>query len=609
MGDIVDSLQPLPISWDPTCLSNQEIDIYLLSPNSDYPRIHLWEGVARTRGTYDAEIMPRWWNATSTQSLQISIVPSGQPLFMSTFPAGPVFNATYTQPSSGMPESADTSKIDSGITAVNDSANAKKAMNPGKKAAAVLLPLLFLLLCAGAYIKLKRSKGLGKRKAWTEAVDKRMSTISTDWKSVSGAGANAAIRNSMAVGNRNSSFSFGALRPSSTFAVEGDESSKQMSQVRTGTGVGLRNPAALSSTERISRVSFAPDTRQSRASIADSRPSGESRRTRAFHSAYIPPVPALPDSATDDTEDTSASFSPRQTQGAMTLTPEDIRSRITAGKTKNGSQDKSEFAEFMPALSSKSTFSVVSPCIFLFTRPTVMRTGSGDPSEPDDFLLSAAAAAPTPPIPAYPKSVTSTPQQLSSPVMSTMPMQPMPANVMSPDEMLRAYAERKKSMSATKGGPVSTAFISYPMPAANSATTPSTNNMRVLYNAATGTISPTNTGNTTYDGGVYDATTSGSAGAYVGVYDATDMSLAPGGPPPPRPTTTTTTDYATSEYSAASAEYSHAVANHQYAFGHHANGSIGVGAYGGAQYAIGEDEDDVSVVGRGYNNQGMGRAA
>ena len=237
-----------------------------------------------------------------------------------------------------------------------------------------------------------------------------------------------------------------------------------------------------------------------------------------------------------------------------------------------------------------------------------MRTGSGDPSEPDDFLLSAAAAAPTPPTPAYPKSVTSTPQQLSSPVMSTMPMQPMPANVMSPDEMLRAYAERKKSMSATKGGPVSTAFISYPMPAANSATTPSTNNMRVLYNAATGTISPTNTGNTTYDGGVYDATTTGSAGAYDGVYDATDMSLAPGGPPPPRPTTTTT-DYATSEYSAASAEYSHAVANHQYAFGHHANGSIGVGAYGGAQYAIGEDEDDVSVVGRGYNNQGMGRAA
>lgn len=355
MGDIVNSLDPLPISWDPTCLTNQEIDIYLLSPNSEYPRIHLWEGVARTRGTYSADLMPRWWNASSTQSLQISIVPSGQPLFMSTFPAGPVFNATYTEPSTGTPASADTSKIDSGITSVNDSANAKKAMTPGKKAAAVLLPLIFILLCAAAYVKLKRSRGLGKRKAWTEAVDKRMSTISADWKSVSGAGANAAIRNSLAVGNRNSSFSFGALRPSSTFAVEGDDSGKQMSQVRTGTGIGLRNPATLSSTERVSRVSFAPDTRQSRASIADSRPSGESRRTRAFHSAYIPPVPALPDHAQDDAEeDTSGSFSPRQTQGALTLTPEEIRARVTAGKTKNGSQDKNEFAEFMPALSSKS---------------------------------------------------------------------------------------------------------------------------------------------------------------------------------------------------------------------------------------------------------------
>ena len=162
-------------------------------------------------------------------------------------------------------------------------------------------------------------------------------------------------------------------------------------------------------------------------------------------------------------------------------------------------------------------------------------------------------------------------------------MQPMPANVMSPDEMLRAYAERKKSMAGLKGG-VSNAFISYPMPVAGS-DAPSTNNMRVLYDAATGTVSPTNTGN-----------------AYDGVYDATDMGVAPG----PRPTT----DYAPSEYSAGTAEYSHAVAN-QYAFGHHPNGSIGVGTYGGAQYAIGEDEDDISVVGRGTPgyNQGIGHAA
>jgi hypothetical protein len=101
---------------------------------------------------------------------------------------------------------------------------------------------------------------------------------------------------------------------------------------------------------------------------------------------------------------------------------------------------------------------------------------------------------------------------------------------------------------------------------------------------------------------VHDATS--SAGAHDGVYDSTDMTLVPDGSP------RSTTEYAPSEYSAASAEYSHAVAN-QYAFGHHPNGSIGVGAYVGTQYAIGEDEDDISVVGRGTPgyNQRMGRAA
>ncbi|KAF8968497.1 hypothetical protein BDZ97DRAFT_1654857 [Flammula alnicola] len=544
MGDTVDSLQPLPITWNSTCLTDAQLDIYLLSPTSDYPRIHLWENVANSGGSYTADIMPRWWNATSSQSLQISIVPHGNPLFMSTFAAGPVFTATYTAPSTGTPDAANVNQIDSGVTLVNNAA--KKTMTSGKTAAAVLIPLLFIILCIGAYIKLKRSKGIEKRKRWTEAVDKRMSTISTDWKSVSAAGANAAIRNSIAVGNRNSSFSFGAIRPSSTIAVEGEDAGaagvgsqgRQMSQMRTG--VGLRNPAAMSSTERVSRVSFAPDTRVSRVSFADSRPSGESRRTRAFHSAYIPPVPALPDNADEAANDNSSEenqgqFSPRQTQGPLTLTPEDIRSRIAAGKSKNSTQENgNEFSEIMPALS-------------------MMRTG-GNSSEPDDLLLST----PAPLAPTYPKPVITTPQAMASPVMSTMPMQPMPANVMSPDEMLRAYAERKKSMAGHKS--ITPASISYPMPVANSGTAvPSTNNnnMRVLYNAATGNISPTNTGN-------------GSNG--------------------------TNTEYAPSEYSGAES-YQQAVGN-QYAFGHHPNASIGVGAYGGAQYAIGDDEDDISVMGR-----------
>ncbi|KAJ3509434.1 hypothetical protein NLJ89_g5223 [Agrocybe chaxingu] len=308
MGATVDSMQIVPVTWDPTCLPDKKaIDIYLYSPGSANSRIHFWSEIALSRGTYDLELKPRWWDATPSQLLQISIVPAGEPAFNSTFIGGPVFTATYTAPSDGsVPEAADTTLTESPITYVNDLSQ-KSGMNPGKTAAAVILPLLFVGLCIGAFIKMKRARGQERRKEWAEKIDKRMSTISTDWKSVSAAGANAAIRNSIAVGARNSSFSFGAIRPSSTIAVEGEDEKASMRQARTTTGVGLRNPASLTGTgERVSRVSFAPDTRVSRVSFADSRPSTESRRTRAYHSAYVPPVPALPDHKDDEKSDVSS---------------------------------------------------------------------------------------------------------------------------------------------------------------------------------------------------------------------------------------------------------------------------------------------------------------
>jgi hypothetical protein len=280
MGDTVDSLKPLPITWDSSCLNSTDIDIYLISPSSALPRIHLWTGVALKRGTYTATLMPRWWNATSSQSLQITIVPAGQAPFLSQLAGGPVFTATYTAPSTGTPASADVNQIDSGVTPVNDAANAKKKSISGKATAGVLISLLFICLCVAAWFKMQRAK-----KSESEAVDKRISTISTDWKSISAAGAQATIRNSIAVsggGSRNSSFCFGAIRPSSQYIADADDagnaaevgSTRNMSQFRPG--VGLQNPGALSSTERVSRVSFAADARTSRASFAaDPRPPDE----------------------------------------------------------------------------------------------------------------------------------------------------------------------------------------------------------------------------------------------------------------------------------------------------------------------------------------------
>ena len=361
MGQVVNSSDPLPITWNTTCLSVPAIDIYLYSPDAALPRIHVWEGVATSRGTYNATLVPSWWNSTSSQSLQISIVEANQPPFLSAMPGGPIINATYTASSSG---AAPSSGTNSGVTQVNDLSNASKSLSAGKKAAAVLLTLLFIGLGIAGYIKYKRYKGRKERKRWTEAVDKRMSTISTDWKSVSVAGANAAIRNSIAVGSRSSAFSFGAIRPSSTFAVEGDHDDEKRSVSQMRTGVGPRSPGKPNSTERVSRVSFAPDTRISRSSAAESRPSTESRRTRAFHVGYVPPVPSLPDTeatyatAADDSD--TGSLSPRQSQGPLTLTPDDIRAKIAANKRSQSvtqsemSNSGNDIDEVLPALRSKS---------------------------------------------------------------------------------------------------------------------------------------------------------------------------------------------------------------------------------------------------------------
>lgn len=163
-----------------------------------------------------------------------------------------------------------------------------------------------------------------------------MSTISTDWKSVTPAGATLAIRNSMAVGDRKSTMSFGGYR-ASTIALEGgqagigtrglagEDMAPEMSQLRPG----LR---ASAFGERISRVSFAPDT----------RPSGEYRRTRAFQDNFeVPPVPSIEVDAT-------GMLSPTQTSGPMTLTAEDINARM------NGQIGRPSMDEYMPALSSTS---------------------------------------------------------------------------------------------------------------------------------------------------------------------------------------------------------------------------------------------------------------
>jgi hypothetical protein len=346
-GMVVSSANSLNISWDISCLSNTPaVDIYLIAPGLANSRIHEWQDVNFALGSYQTTLEPRWWNDSSSVPLQFSIVSSGSQPFLSPLPAGPVFTATYTAPTSGStPADADLSTPNT-VTYVNNFPT-DSSLSKGKIAAGVLVPLFFIAIGIYVYIKISRSKGKEKRRRFSEAVDKRMSTISTDWKSITAAGATAAIRNSMAVGsigNRSSGFTFGAIRPSSTMAVEGDSASiekesidiSQMNQLRPG----IR---ASAFGERVSRVSFATDV----------RPSMDSRRTtttsRVFRSSlassFIPPlpIPAFP------IQNNTGDISPTQTKGALSLTPEDINARMEGDDT---AESHSNMDEVWPSLSS-----------------------------------------------------------------------------------------------------------------------------------------------------------------------------------------------------------------------------------------------------------------
>ncbi|KAF8209681.1 hypothetical protein K438DRAFT_1753332 [Mycena galopus ATCC 62051] len=321
LGATVDSMTPLNVTWNPSldCLqpAPSNVDILLSAPGAATPLLHTWSAVPYSTGYYNLTLLPRWWNSTASQQLQLMIVSSGTPVYLNPIPAGPVFNATYTAPTSGpVAPAADTAVTGASTTVVSGALGGVSShkVSPGGKAAAVLLPLIFVALLGFAYLKWKRGKGQAKRSEWSEKLDKRMSTISVDWKSITPGGAKEAVRHSMA----GSAFSVGAIR---TGAVEGEPvvmgektrggsieiSEKDLPRTTLGSGVGVgvgaRRPKKHAATpDRGSRaVSFA-DSAHPRPSTG-SRP--YSRGSRAFHTASyaadddepvpaMPPVPALP---------------------------------------------------------------------------------------------------------------------------------------------------------------------------------------------------------------------------------------------------------------------------------------------------------------------------
>lgn len=512
-GASVDSLQLVPLKWDTTCLDTTNVDIYANCPSNSSVGSHVWNNIPFAKGEYSIELQPKWWGDGPSAQFIIVIVPAGTPPALSTLPAGPVFTATYTAPADGkLPPGADMSytgaappKTHSGVSA-------------GGKAAAVLIPLLLIIGLGVAYFVRRQRLARDKQtKRFSEALDKRMSTISTNWQSISAAGAQHAIRNSIATGGRNS---MAIPRPLSSYddlPMPGEDGAPQMQQVRTGTGVGLRrDPASIAAlanerASRVSRVSFAADTinRTSRASAAftDGRPSIDSRKNRPFHQGYVPPLPnrsdlvssVYPDSTLekeeyDEKQSTGSTnspvLSPRQKEGALPLNPSEISEKVHArndsGQSTMGVVAYGGYEEVGAALSLVQTnysgnasnghvdFPVpmpASPAPTYTTSPghhdNTFDDAYGSYPYPTSTTTSAFSPSvygqmPTPPAPAAGGHAVVIPNVLPS----INPVLPASSMAMSPDEMLRAYAERRGTPGPQSGASTP---ISSPPPSSFSA--------------------------------------------------------------------------------------------------------------------------------------------
>ncbi|CAE6362260.1 unnamed protein product [Rhizoctonia solani] len=415
------------MTWDPSCTTEapSAIDIYLTAPNTTAKNaIHVWQKVNFAAGTYTDVLKPKWWNATTDISLQLSFVTTGTPLFLSDLPAGPAWSAHYDASSAaGAAAAADTSTPDAVYQTVNNNFNGG-GLSKGALASAVIFPILTVAVALLVYVKFSRKKEAKKRQRWSQAMDKRMSIVSKDWNG-GGRPSMAGSRNTRASSWYVAHMGNQGARPSSTFVNESGQAGigarygpnspgAHPSSISSGPEMGQVRPRALSSlnaSDRISRISFAGD---SRPSMGDSmRPAiSHGTPTRAFHSATM---------VSDDIE-----MSPTQTSGPYSLSADEIRAKVVQGQEHGRSSVDGDLRDD----------------ILQMPAATHLRTGQANGS--DDFLVRPDSMAL-----AYGGVEDVEPP---APVHNTMfptGAMPMIAPNASPDDMLRAYAHARTAGTST----------------------------------------------------------------------------------------------------------------------------------------------------------------
>ncbi|SNX87477.1 uncharacterized protein MEPE_06187 [Melanopsichium pennsylvanicum] len=309
------------IRWDQSCLDSSvsKIDIYVYSPSmpNQYLPIHVFQGVPKSKQSYDVRLDPRWWgrdlSTNSSVPVSFNIVPAGNEPWDSSNPMGPTFNANYNVPNQG----ASTAESFFGklSNSVKSAFLKDGQLTAAGKNAAIVCPLVVLAVVIGLVVRRLHIKRHNKTVDWAEHMDKRMSRISVDWTA----------------GGDGSAGPIPGTRPASYMS----RPSRDMDGNFAGRGAGARvprqmqdiTPAFASEAEmreamprglsmyeegnRTSRISFADTTRGdrvSRISYANSSDAhgrssshlarvgiqSNARRSQLVDSYYDPDAPAVP---------------------------------------------------------------------------------------------------------------------------------------------------------------------------------------------------------------------------------------------------------------------------------------------------------------------------
>jgi hypothetical protein len=364
----VDGTAPLTFKWNTACAMSASIDLYLYEPTSANGLIHVWQGADFAAGQYTAKLQPKWWNDTTTASLQLSIIESGSPSWMTSSPAGPVFqvnyaaSAMYTTTTIGgniqtdTAAAAATQSLDAVFQDVS-STGSSKGIPKGAIAAAVIVPLLVIGVIIAVAVRFWRAREAEKRKRWSQALSTH-SGLEWEKGAVPGEPQPATGRPSTQMGRPSTqlyrpttqfSGRAASIATSSVYAVENNMAGAGAGGGNHYTRPSLGGARSYSENEGSRSSVVMPDghVRQSRISFADTaRPDRRSRlsladnlrpvigklpgASKSVNELVTPARNTHPGSALEDEEE-DINISPSQMQGPGAFAEAEMR-RVAGGR-------------------------------------------------------------------------------------------------------------------------------------------------------------------------------------------------------------------------------------------------------------------------------------